>query len=120
MAPVSDALTPTARPMPRLLVVVLPSYALAALAVGADLPVAVRGPVVLWAVLGVPALVLAARLGARSRVERWVLGGAGAAAVTILVSQVLLYADVWSSALLLAVMGVLCVLVAGGRRLPAP
>lgn len=114
-----DALTPAARPMPRLLAVVLPSYALAALAVGAELPVAVRGPVVLWAVLAVPALVLAARLGARTPVERWVLGGAGAAGATIVVSQVLLYSGAWSPGLLLAVMGTLCVVGAGGRRLPA-
>jgi hypothetical protein len=115
----TDDLTPQPRPMPRLLVVVVPSFALAGLAVAADLPVAIRGPLVLWAVLGVPALVLASRLGARTPVERWVIGGAGAAGVTILLSQVLLYADVWSPTLLLVVMAVLCVAVAGLRRIPA-
>jgi hypothetical protein len=105
--------------MPRLLVVVVPSFALAALAVAADLPVAVRAPLVVWAVLGVPALVLASRLEARAAVERWVLGGAGAAGLTILVSQALLYAGAWSPALLLAVMGVLSVIGAGGRRIPS-
>jgi len=115
----SDALTPLPRPMPRLLVVVIPSFALAALAVAADLPVVVRAPLVVWAVLGVPALVLATRLETRTSVERWVLGGAGAAGATILVSQALLYAGAWSPALLLAVMGALSVLGAGGRRLPS-
>jgi hypothetical protein len=113
----SDALTPLPRPMPRLQVVVVPSFALAALAVAADLPVVVRAPLVVWAVLGVPALVLASRLEARASVERWVLGGAGAAGLTILVSQALLYAGAWSPALLLAVMGALSVIGAGGRRL---
>jgi hypothetical protein len=119
MAPVPDALAPQPRPMPRLLVVVVPSFVLAALAVAADLPVVVRGPLVVWAVLGVPALVLASRLGARTPIERWVLGGAGAAGVTILLSQVLLYADLWSPTLLLVVMAVLCVVVAGPRRIPS-
>lgn len=116
----ADALTPLPRPMPRLLVVVVPSFALATVAVTADLPVVVRAPLVLWAVLGVPALVLAGRLEARAPVERWVLGGAGAAGLTILVSQALLYAGAWSPTLLLVVMGVLSVLGAGGRRLPTP
>lgn len=115
----SDGLTPLPRPMPRLLVVVVPSFALAALAVAADLPVVVRAPLVVWAVLGVPALVLASRLEARTSVERWVLGGAGAAGLTILVSQVLLYAGAWSPALLLAVMGALSVIVSGQRRMPS-
>lgn len=106
--------------MPRLLTVVVPSFAVAALAVALDLPVVVRAPLVVWAVLGVPALVLASRLEARSPVERWVLGGAGAAGLTILASQALLYADLWSPALLLLVMGLLSVLGAGARRLPAP
>jgi hypothetical protein len=120
MAPVPvDDLAPQPRPMPRLLVVVVPSFVLAGVAVAADLPVAVRGPLVLWAVLGVPALVLASRLGTRTSVERWVLGGAGAAGVTILLSQALLYADLWSPTLLLVVMGVLCVAVAGLRRIPS-
>lgn len=116
--PVSDALTPTARPLPHLLVVVVPSFVLAGTAVAGEWPVAVRGPVVLWAVLGVPALVVAARLGTRTAVERWVIGGAAAAGLTIIVSQVLLYADRWSPALLLAVMGALCVIFSGGRRIP--
>jgi hypothetical protein len=73
---------------------------------------------VVWAVLGVPALVLASRLDARAAVERWVLGGAGAAGLTILVSQALLYADLWSPTLLLVVMGVLSVVGSGLRRLP--
>jgi hypothetical protein len=103
--------------MPRLLVVVIPSFALAAGAVTADLPVVVRAPLVVWAVLGVPALVLARRLEARASVERWVLGGAGAAGLTILVSQVLLYSGAWSPGLLLAVMGALSVIGAGGRRM---
>jgi len=114
-----DGLTPMPRPMPRLLLVVVPSFALAAVAVAADLPVAVRAPLVLWAVLGVPALVLAGRLEARGAVERWVLGGAGAVGLTVVVSQVLLYADLWSPALLLVVMGVLSAVGAGGRRVPA-
>lgn len=114
-----DGLTPLPRPMPRLLVVVVPSFALAGLAVAADLPVAIRAPLVLWAVLGVPALVLASRLEARASVERWVLGGAGAAGLTIVASQVLLYAGHWSPTLLLVVMGVVCVAGAGARRVPA-
>jgi hypothetical protein len=116
---VTDGLTPLPRPMPRLLVVVVPSFALAALAIAADVPVAVRAPLVLWAVLGVPALVLASRLEARAAVERWVLGGAGALGLTIVASQALLYAGAWSPTLLLVVMGLLSVAGAGGRRVPA-
>lgn len=116
--PVSDAFTPTTRPMPHLLAVVVPSFALAGLAVVGDWPVAVRGVLVLWAVIGVPGLVVATRLGARTTVERVVVGGAAAAAATIVVSQVLLYSGQWSPELLLAAMGVLCVVGAGRRRLP--
>lgn len=114
-----DALPPAARPLPHLLAVVLPSFAAAAAAVVLELPVPVRAPLVAWAVLGVPAVVVAARLGARTAVERWVLGGAGAAALTIVVSQALLYAGRWSPGLLLAIVGVLCVAASGRRRLPA-
>lgn len=116
----SDALTPSARPMPHLLVVILPSFTVAAVAVVAEWPVVVRAPVVLWAVLGVPAVVFSARLGTRSSVERWVLGVAGAAGAVILLSQGLLYAGMWSPGLLLILVGALCVAGAGGRRLPAP
>ncbi len=115
----SDTFTPTARPWPPLLVVVVPSFVLAGLAVVGDWPVALRGPLVLWAVLGVPALVVAARLGARTAGERWVIGGAAAAAMSIVLSQILLYAGVWSPELLLAVMGALCVVFSGTRRIPA-
>lgn len=114
----SDAFTPIARPLPRLLVVVVPSFALAGLAVVGEWPVALRGLLVLWAVLGAPALVVAARLGARTAVERWAIGGAAAAASSIVISQALLYAGVWSPELLLAVMGALCVIFSGTRRIP--
>lgn len=117
--PVPDALTPTARPLPRLLVVVVPSFVLAGLAVIGDWPVAARGPLVLWAVLGVPAIVVAARLEARTAVERGVIGGAAAAATSIVLSQVLLYAGLWSPELLLAVMAALCVVISGNRRIAA-
>lgn len=113
-----DALTPTAKPLPHLVVVSIPSFVLAGVAVAAGWPVALRGALVLWAVLGVPALAVAACLGTRNGVERWVIGGAAAAAATIVVSQVLLYADAWSPMLLLVVMGVLSVVVGGRRRLP--
>lgn len=99
-----------------LVVVVVASFAAAAAAVALDLPAVLRGPLVLWAVLGAPAPVVASRLRARPGVEGWVLGVSAAAAVTMLASLVILYAGGWSPPLLLVGLAVLWSAVAGRRR----
>ncbi len=100
-----------------LALVVAVSFGAAALAVALEAPAVVRGPLVLWAVLGAPAPVVASRLRARPGAERWVVGVAAAASVAMIASLVVLYAGVWSAPLVLGLLAVVWLVVAGGRRL---
>jgi hypothetical protein len=72
-----------------------------------DQATAVRAVPVLLALLALPTWVLGRALALDSRLVSWVVAGGAVVAANVVLSEVLLYADLWSPAAHLLVMGLL-------------
>lgn len=92
---------------------ILVGTALGWLAWAVDAPVGLRAPLVLGVLLGGLGVALARCIAVDSVLVRAVVAGAGAVAINVLVSELILYAGVWSPGLHLVVVGAIALVCTG-------